>query len=131
MSETVVLEHWKRQIALKFARKLPENLQGEALQHANWFRNRLPARLIKGKVPILSWYFNIVIDFRSLSSFGQTEFVVIYLSNTEIRRKLKPRSGFSHFAGMNSDTIPFRAYMPKSKMAKAVKRGDFTFTGEG
>ena len=125
ISERIVQEHWTRARILMIASKLPINLWGGALKHANWLRNRLPARRINNGLPILVWSPNSYIDFESQLTFGQPGFGFIYRSKTTASKKLLPRAHYRNFAGMESDTRLIRMYVPTDKRIHVVRRADF------
>ena len=125
ISERIVQEHWTRARVLVFASKLPNSLWGEAINHANWLRNRLPSRRIDNSLPILKWNPNTFIDFASLLAFGKPGFGFIYRAHTTAKKKLLPRSQFGNFVGMESDTRLIRMYVPNEKRVRVVRRADF------
>jgi len=124
-AERIVQEHWTRARVLLFASQLPNELWGEALKHANWLRNRLPASRINGELPILLWNPRTIIDFKSLLLFGQLGASFIYRSKTVAKKKLQPRSALSNFVGMESDARLIRVYIPTEKNIKVIRRVDF------
>lgn len=107
------------------ATDLPDVLCAEALSHANWLRNRLPASRINGEIPILNWDPRTIIDFSKLHIFGQTGYSFIYRSSAAAGSKLLPRSHFSRFIGVESDRILLRVYVPEFNTVRVVRNADF------
>ena len=124
-AERIVQEHWNRARVLMFSSKHPQELWGEALRHANWLRNRLPSSRIGGDLPIFMWDSHNNVDFTHIPQFGQPGFAFIYRAKSTPRKKLLPRSQFSHFVGVQSDTRLYRVYIPEDKGVKVIRRGDF------
>ena len=124
-AERIVQEHWTRARVLIFASKLPSNLWGEALKHANWLRNRLPSSCVDDQLLILNWNPNTPVEFDSLLTFGQPGFGFIYRSNTVARMKMLPRSEYGNFVGMESDRRIMRMYVPGNKQIRTIRRADF------
>lgn len=109
-AELLVQEHWARARLLMFSSELPTQLRGEALKHANWLRNRLPASRIGGDVPILLWDARTIVDFTKIPPFGQPGFYFIYHPKHAPRKKLLPRSKYSHFVCIDCDNHLLRVY---------------------
>ena len=124
-AERIVREHWTRARVLMFSSKLPQELWGEALRHANSLRNRLPSSRLGGDLPIFMRDSRTDVDFTHIPPFGHPGFAFIYHPKSTPRKKLFPRSQFSNFVGVQSDTRSYRVYIPEDKGVKVIRRGDF------
>ena len=89
-AERIVQEHWMRARVLMFSSELPAQLWGEALKHANWLRNRLPASRIGGDLPILLWDSRTTVDFTKIPPFGQPGFSFIYRPKEKFQVQVSP-----------------------------------------
>ena len=130
-AERLIREQWTRARVLLKASNLPNFLWGEAISHGNWLRNRLPASRIGNKLPILAWDPNTRINFKTLLNFGTSGFAFIYYSKTVPQKKLRDRSVFGYFVGMDSDTRLIRVFTPENKGIIFCRRTDFkVYKGE-
>ncbi len=124
-AERLVQEHWIRARILLFSSNLLKYLWPEAIYHANWLRNRLPASRIDNEIPIMRWKSNARIDYESRLEIRSPGFPFIYYSETSSGKKLLPRTQFGHFVGMESDTRLIKVFFPLTKSFKIIRRTDF------
>ena len=97
----------------------------EAIIHANWLRNRLPASRIQGAIPIRSWDPKSRVDYTSLLEVGTPGFAFIYRKQNVSGKKFLPRSVFGYFVGMASETVLLLIFIPQTKAFIQVRRNDF------
>lgn len=123
--ERLVREHWSRARVLLMSSDLRQSLWTETLSHPNWLRNRTPSSRLNGNLPIMSCDPNTDIDFRRLHPFGQPGYFLIYYSSTIARKKFLPKSEYSNFIGIASDTRLFRIFVSEFNSHRTVRRDDF------
>lgn len=63
--------------------KLPERLCAEAIHYGNWLRSRMPAEIIDGEIPILSWDGRTRIELKTLPEFGQRGLAFLSIIDTK------------------------------------------------
>jgi len=83
--------------AMLLAKKLPDWLWDEAVSHANYVRNRAPARALDGKTPYEAWFGKKL----NVSHFQELGCNVWVLDETKNLSKIKPRSQKMIFVGFN------------------------------
>ena len=124
-SERLIQELWKVARTMLYEAKLDIKLWAEAISHANWLRNRLPAQRVNLRIPYTLWT-GARPDFSVVLQFGQPGYAFQYRSDTARAKKFLPRSVFGHFVGMASEHSLYRIFLPVSKSIYVCRRGDFT-----
>lgn len=87
--------------------KLPLNLWAEAVNTANYVRNRCPTKALNGKTPYELWN-NVVPNVSYFKIFGCTA----YCLNNRPSHKFSARSKKGIFVGYSENSKAFRVYFP-------------------
>jgi len=123
-SERLIQELWKIARTILFEAKLDVRLWAEAISHANWLRNRLPAQRIGLEIPYTAWT-NKRPDVTPLLRFGQPGYAFQYRPSTTKGKKFLPRTVFGHFVGMQSENTLYRIFIPSSSSIYTCRQNDF------
>ena len=108
---------------------LPLALWAEAISHANWLRNRLPAGRVNLQVPYTIWY-GTKPNLSTLIPFGTPGYAFRYRSESTPGKRFRPRTIKGFFVGMDSDNTLLRIYHPDSKEVRPCRAADFTVIKE-
>lgn len=123
--KSIVQDHWTRARVFLFAANLPNGLCSEAIQHANWLLNQLPAQRIGGEI-LFGAGSRTQESITSLSLSLEFEEA---LSSAEITqqkgRKLLARSVIWSFVGMLRNTALIKVFIPETRTFLCVRRIDF------
>ena len=87
---------------------LPLFLWAEAVNTANYVRNRCPTKSLNGKTPYELWY-NIVPNVSYFKIFGCTA----YCLNNQPKHKFSARSKRGIFVGLSKNCKGYHIYLPK------------------
>nr|QCC62380.1 integrase [Digenea simplex] len=120
-SERLIQELWKVARTMLFDARLDMELWGEAISHANWLKNRLPAKRINLQIPYVKW-FNRTPNMSALQQFGQPGYAFQYRPDTAKNKKFLPRTMFGYFVGMESNNTLYRIYLPTTKSVYICRR---------
>ena len=124
-SERLIQELWKVARTMLYEAKLDIQLWAEAISHANWLRNRLPAQRVNLQIPYTRWT-GARPNFSFTLQFGQPGYAYQYRSDTVKAKKFLPRTVFGHFIGMSSEHSLYRIFLPATKKIYICRRADFT-----
>ena len=105
----------ERARALLLASGLPRFLWQEAMQHATWLQNRLPAQALEGKTPY-EMIHKRVPHLAGIQEFGAAAYVKDLKAG-----KLDARAKVGRFVGYDSESKGFRIYWP-GKRSVSVER---------
>lgn len=102
---------------------LPSSFWGEAINTANYIRNRCPSRSIEGGTPFEKWTGKApdVSDFRE---FGSEVFT---LDREPSKGKFQPRSKKGIFVGYSEQSKAYRVWVPEDRKIDITR--DVKFTG--
>lgn len=124
-AERLVQEHWTCARVMMFAANFDKDMWSHVILHANWVLNRSPVSRISGQIPIKWWEATKQVSYGDLLEFGTPGFAFIYRSDTAPGKKLLPRSVFSNFVRMETDTKLIKVFIPHTKTFMTVRRADF------
>ena len=125
-----VAERFMQELGLRarvmlLSSEMDKEMWGEAMNHGNWLRNRLPSERIGGNIPILEWNPYTRVSFENIPKFGESGFAFVYRSSTAKGKKLLPRAIHGQFVGMESECSLFRIYISSMKRILKVRANDF------
>ena len=123
-SERLIQEIWKVGRTMLFEAKLDIRLWAEAISHANWLRNRLPAQRVGLRIPYTLWTQKRP-DMSAVLHFGQSGYAFQYRSVTVKGKKILPRTVFGNFVGMESENTLYRVFIPTTKSIYICRKNDF------
>lgn len=107
--------------AMRFEKKLPETLWGEAVLHAAWIRNRCPTTALDGNTPIRALT-GIRPDLSNIREFGET----VYVLEEIPRAKTEPRARKVIFTGFEDSSKAIRYYDENTKNIRISRNYKFS-----
>lgn len=105
--------------------ELPFSLWDEAISHANWLRNHLPASGVNMKFPYMLRY-GTQPELSTLMDFGTKTYAFRYRSDSLLGKGFLPRIVFGYFVGMDSNNTILRIYHPPEKQVRPWRQADLT-----
>lgn len=90
---------------------LPPSFWAEAINTANYIRNRCPSNGINGEIPYEKWT-NSKLNLKHLEIFGSPVYV---LNKTPNKNKFEPRSIRGIFVGYSDTAKAYRIYIPNKR----------------
>lgn len=124
MAERLFQEHWTRDQLIMVETDLPSKLWNEALQHANWLRNRLPNSHMKSAIRLHKWTPNVCTKVQPFPQFGAPGLTFIYYPKNTNSKTWLPIFGSEHFFAVEGDQRMTRVYVPETKGILLLRRTD-------
>ena len=112
-----------------FDAKVDIHLWAEAISHANWLRNRLPAQRANFEIPYTLWTGKRP-NLSNLLRFGQPGYTFQYKPITVKGKKFLPRTIYGRFVGMESEHSLYQIFIPVAETIYIFRRNDFTVLKE-
>lgn len=120
-AERLIKDHCTCARVIFFTAQLPLSLWAEAIVHANWHRNRLPAARIGGNIPLYLWNPAKRIEFSKILACDTSSIAFVYRRDTAKEK----RTFYGQFIGMISDTSLIKVSILHTKATISVQRKDF------